>query len=416
MKYYLVGIKGTGMSSLAKLLKDHGHLVVGSDVDEKYFTEDSLLARNIPIYHFNKDNLSSDFFYIIGNAYDSTNIEVKTIIDNGYHYLYYHDFIGQKLKYHIIACSGTHGKTTTSFLTTNFLNYKCNYIIGDGEGGGNLSDILVLEACEYKEHFLSYYPEILIINNIELDHTDFYKNKKQLLNAFQKLANNSKLLLVNGDDKLCQKIIHPHKITYGFGKKNDIVISILSTTSKGYYLKVKYHDNFYLKVPYLGKHMIYNYVAGYFSVKLLKKEPFCHFNSLPKKRLMIKQFKKAIIVDDYAHHPTEIKALHDSIRLMYKNKKINVIFQPHTYERTMHFKKAFKKVLKKFDEVYIMDVFTSKREKFSVKYQNKVNKIFKKFNRIDKLALSTIGSKDEVWIFLGAGLASNFINVLNNEK
>ena len=82
----------------------------------------------------------------------------------------------------------------------------------------------------------------------------------------------------------------------------------------------------------------------------------------------------------------------------------------------MHFKKAFKKVLKKFDEVYIMDVFTSKREKFSVKYQNKVNKIFKKFNRIDKLALSTIGSKDEVWIFLGAGLASNFINVLNNEK
>lgn len=151
---------------------------------------------------------------------------------------------------------------------------ECNYIIGDGEGGSFDTDLLVLEACEYKEHFLSYHPELLIITNIELDHTDFYKNEKQLFISFQKLANQSQMVLVNGDDKWGKKIKHINKLTYGFNKNNDIQIKILSTTTRGYYIQVKYQNNMYLKVPYLGRHMIYNYVSSYMAAILLKKSLF----------------------------------------------------------------------------------------------------------------------------------------------
>ena len=153
-KYYLVGIKGTGMSSLAKLLKEEGNEVVGSDVDEYYFTEDALKEQKIEIKSFNRVNITKDYFYIIGNAFDKNNVEVDEIINQKNDYLYYHEFIGQKLNKKIIACSGTHGKTTTSFLLVDFLKKECNYIIGDGEGGSFDTDLLVLEACEYKEHCL----------------------------------------------------------------------------------------------------------------------------------------------------------------------------------------------------------------------------------------------------------------------
>lgn len=115
---------------------------------------------------------------------------------------------------------------------------------------------------------------MLIITNIELDHTDFYKNEKQLFISFQKLANQSQMVLVNGDDKWGKKIKHINKLTYGFNKNNDIQIKILSTTTRGYYIQVKYQNNMYLKVPYLGRHMIYNYVSSYMAAILLKKSLF----------------------------------------------------------------------------------------------------------------------------------------------
>ena len=188
MKYYLVGIKGTGMSSLAKMLKDNQNDVVGSDVSEYYFTVDGLNAYQIPILSFAKENITDEYYYIISNAYNSDHVEVAEIMKRELPYSYYHDFIGKELSYHVIACAGTHGKTTTSYFLKEMLDGKCNYIIGDGEGGGYPNDLLILEACEYKEHFLSYHPQWLIITNIELDHTDYYQNKKQLLKAFSKFA------------------------------------------------------------------------------------------------------------------------------------------------------------------------------------------------------------------------------------
>lgn len=414
MKYYLVGIKGTGMSSLAKMLQGEAHQVVGSDTEEYYFTEDSLREKQIPIFAFDQANIQGDAFYIIGNAFhQDNNEEVKAIISRQYPYAYYHDFIGQHLHKKIIAVAGTHGKTTTSYFLAQMLDQKCNFIIGDGEGDSYPSDYLILEACEYQSHFLSYHPEWLIINNIELDHTDYYKSKKQLFHTFQQFASQAKTVLINGDDALASKIKHPHKLTFGFGKKNDIQIKILSTTAQCYYIQINYCGHLYLKVPYLGRHMIYNYVASYmtlylngFTPKILTKD------QLPHRRLTTYVYRNSILIDDYAHHPTEIKALYETLQLQYPHCKIKAIFQPHTYERTFHFKKEFIQALKLYDCVYLLDVFSSKRETNNPKLQAKVDKIFASFPTIQELNTEQIGKKDEVWVFLGAGKANHILKAL----
>ncbi len=401
------------MSSLAKLLNDHNFEVVGSDTNEYFFTEESLIKRNITIFEFNEKNIKEDYYYIIGNAYDINNVEVKKIFDNNYSYMYYHDFISAFIKKDIIACSGTHGKTTVSSLIVNMLDNKCDYIIGDGTGGGYDNNLLVLEACEYKRHFTKYYPTILIINNIELDHTDYYKNKKDLIKAFQEVANNSKIILINGDDKNAKKIKHKNKITFGFNKKNDIKIKILSETKNGYYIKVSYNENHYLKVPFLGKHMIYNYVVSYMTCIIYGIKPNINKEILlPKRRMETYKYNNCTIIIDYAHHPTEINALYESLNLQYKNKKLNVVFQPHTYKRTIKFKKAFKKALNKYDDVYLMDVFTSKREKENNYQQEKINRYFKKFKKYNNTIIQNIRKSSEIWILLGAGTASDIMHDL----
>lgn len=417
-KFYLVGIKGTGMSALAKLLHDEGCYVTGSDSNEQFFTEDSLICRGIEIKEFNKVNVTNEYYYIIGNSYDTENCEVSEIISNNYKYCYYHEFIGNMKNKQLIAVSGTHGKTTTTSFIVNLLNHKCSYIIGDGTGFGyKENNLLVLEACEYKEHFLKYNPNLLIINNIELDHTDYYKNEKSLIKSFQKLSNKSKQILVNGDDKNIKKIKHQNKITFGFNKNCDVKIKILVKNENGYYVSIKYKDEKFLKIPFTGKHMIYNFVAAYIACILVNKDPFLKEDySLPKRRMETVSFKKSILIKDYAHHPTEIKALYDSIISKYNDKKINVIFQSHTYERTIKFKNKFKASLNLFDKVYLMDVFSSKREKESTILQKKVDKIYKKYNKFNEVILKEIGENEDIWVFLGAGTASNLIKKIENEN
>ena len=123
-------------------------------------------------------------------------------------------------------------------------------------------------------------------------------------------------------------------------------------------------------------------------------------------------YHDSILIDDYAHHPTEIKALYETLQLQYPHCKINAIFQPHTLERTFHFKKEFIQALKLYDCVYLLDVFSSKRETNNPKLQAKVDKIFASFPTIQELNTEQIGKKDEVWVFLGAGKANHILKVL----
>ena len=222
MTYYIIGIKGNGCSSLACFLKDLGYIVHGSDVKDYFITEEALRDKEIPIYEYKEDNIDGKDIYIIGHS-TVNNIETKKVLKNDYVHYCYNEFINNIKYKKKIAVSGTHGKTTTTKLLVHMLsNIKPSYIIGDGEGYGNIhSKELVFEACEYKNHFHAYYPEILIINNIELDHPDFFKSTKQLIKSFQQAASQSTYLIINGDDKNCKKIKHKNKITFGFNNDNN---------------------------------------------------------------------------------------------------------------------------------------------------------------------------------------------------
>lgn len=426
MKYYLVGIKGTAMSALALFLQDLGHFVEGSDVSDYYFTEDDLKQRSILIHPFSSSNIDGKSIYIISSAY-TENEEVKKIIESEYQYYYFHDFIGTLYYKKIIAVSGTHGKTTTTKMLALFLkNLDVSYIIGSGEGYGSPnSKELVIEACEYKEHFLSFNPYVAIINNIELDHPDYYKNIKDVIRSFNLFAKSAPYLIINGDDENCQKIIHPHKITYGFKPGNMVRAKILEETSKGYKISVEYKEDTYkFDIPWCGKHMIYNFLAAFSYI--LK---FCFVDIIngiqdkinnfifPKRRDKEYVLNNTILIDDYAHHPTEISALYDAIKQKYVDYKIYVLFQPHTYSRTIKLKKQFIKVLSKFDKVYIAKTFTSKRENYLEKSEKKVNKIFKHFLIFDNTTIETVkksinNNEKAVWIFLGAGTINNYLKQL----
>lgn len=331
----------------------------------------------------------------------------------------------------MIAIAGTHGKTTTCKLLAHLLKEEdVSYIIGSGEGYGSLhTKDLIVEACEYKEHFLKFKPKVLIINNIEMDHPDYYKNIKMIISAFQKVANQSEMVIANGDDENVRKIRHSNIYYFGFGNNNDIKTEILKTSENGYKISITANkEKREYQLPFTGKHMIYNFLASFTEVFLNHQEESIKQIDIklknfefPKRRLNQFKYHELIFIDDYAHHPTEIKALYDSIKQLYPSHKIAVLFQPHTYTRTLKLKKEFIEVLSLFDDIYIHPTFTSKREKQNKILDKKVKRIFKNFKiftpnliEIIKENIRQNSYKKIIWIFLGAGTMDQYWNEIKN--
>jgi UDP-N-acetylmuramate--alanine ligase len=385
MKYYLVGIKGSGMSALASMLYDMGHEVIGSDVANNYGFEQELIKRSIKILEFSKDNINESYIYIISNAYNDSNVEVKLIKENNYQYFYYHNFISKLPGFHIAIC-GTHGKTTTTTFIKDLLKEEqIAYIIGDGTGGGTSNyKYLIYEACEYQDHFLSYKPEILVITNIEYDHPDYFKSLEDVEKSFNLMKQKSKIVIELPIDQY----------------------QIIEVNSE--YTKISYHDNIYM-IKLFGKHLIDDFilavkvleVLGFDYAYILKHIDNIH---MPKRRMQETKIDNTILIEDYGHHPTEIKALYNSVTSKYPNIYSICLFQPHTYSRTLTFSKDFVEALKLFNEVYIDEVFTSKREPYNIETQNKVNYLFNEFNSYKNFDLNNIDfKKEQVVIILGAG-------------
>lgn len=419
MKYYLVGIKGTGMSSLACILKDMGNVVTGSDVKEHFFTEKSLDEKNITYEEFT-DEVTNEYFYVISSAYDINNIVVKKIINENYNYMYYHEFIEFFFKKKKIGICGSHGKTTTTKVIAKVLEDKniC-YLSGDSSGKGTKNyEYFVLEACEYKNHFLSYTYDYLIMTNIDYDHPDYFKNKDDYLQAFQEVSKKTKCLIANGDDENIKRIKHKNKITYGFNYDNDYVIYSINKYKNGYFISIVNREKEEkLYIPLFGKHNILNVVASYVLVDLLKidvqfQKKIYEFK-LPKRRMEEVKYKSNILICDYAHHPTEIKALIEAILEKYE-KEIIIIFQPHTYSRTLALKEDFRKCFEKAKKLYIMNTFIS-REQYDQNKEREVKKVFSFFDDYDeKVYLSLKKETNKVILFLGAGTVDKEMEKLYN--
>lgn len=361
--YYFIGIKGSGMASLARILFDLGNQVSGSDIDKFIFIEEELRKRDIPIYNFDANNIKDGYTVIIGNVFNDDHVEVKAALNNPKVKCYrYFEFLGKMMEDYVsISVAGTHGKTTVTGMTYHLFKEldKTSVLIGDGTGYGQKdSKYFIAETCEYQDHFLYYYPKYAIINNIELDHVDYFKSMDQYIESFQKFANQVKdTVIVWGDDKNINKInFSTHVMKFGLGEKNDVIAKNIIENEHGLSFDVYIHKELFghFSLPYFGMHMLYNSLAVITLGYLENMEQNYILERLKtfegtKRRYTIKEVGNDIYVDDYAHHPTAINYVIEATRIRYPNKKIVAVFKPDRFSRGLQFAKEFADALDKAD-------------------------------------------------------------------
>lgn len=373
--HHFVGIKGSGMSSLARIVQGVGYKVQGSDVETYFFTEEGLKEDNIPYMVFDADNIQEDQTVIVGNAFGEDHPEVARARELGLDVYYYHEFLGQVIqKYLSVGVTGSHGKTSTTGLLAHTLDGLANisYLIGDGSGQGKLNSThFVVEACEYRRHFLAYHPDYVIITNIDFDHPDYFKSLEDVIDAFQSFANQaSKAVIAWGEDPNISAITNQQPIYYyGLKDTNDVYAANIDRNPEGSEFNVIFQgkDIGRFKVPAYGEHNILNALSV---IALLHLEGFASediarelatFQGV-QRRFSVTELKGLTIIDDYAHHPSEITATIDAIKQRFPGKKVVAIFQPHTFSRTRALLNEFGQALALADDVYLVDIFHSARE------------------------------------------------------
>ena len=417
-KYHFIGIKGSGMSSLAQIAYDMGHIVQGSDEETYFFTQEKLEQRNIPMFYYNEENIKEGYEIILGNAFDDTHIECRRAKELGLKIYTYAQFLGKLLEETpSIAVTGAHGKTTTTTMTSNIFKHNCvtSYLIGDGTGHGEKnSDFMIAEACEYYRHFLAYHPDYAIVTNIDFDHPDYFNDEYDMFDAFQSFVNQVKnTVVICGDDRLASKLkpAHAKTITYGFNDGNDYQIKNVQTSTEHSKFDI-YKNNTLLgtfTMAVFGLHDISNAtsaiaLADINDISVEKIQESLNLYRPAERRFSEYKFGSNVVVDDYAHHPSEIKATIDSARRKYTGKQIVAIFQPHTYTRTAKFLNEFAESLLTADKVFLCPIFASVREKEKIVGIEDLQKVTPGSEIIHgEEDFDKLNFENTVFLFMGAG-------------
>tara|TARA_B100001094_G_scaffold63284_1_gene59208 strand:- start:767 stop:2146 length:1380 start_codon:yes stop_codon:yes gene_type:complete len=444
---HFIGIGGIGMSGMAELLYNHGFKISGSDLNISNRTKHLEKYKDVKIkYNHEKENIDGCDLVIYSSAINKENLELQEAHKNNIPIMKRAELLGEiiKIKDISVAISGTHGKTTTSSMLGSILHdsqkdptliiggivnkFNSNNITGEG-------NIIVVEADEFDKSFLALSPTHAIINNIDLEHLDIYKDIEDLLKSFTDFSNSIAFygkIAFNNDSKNINKIINKinkPKISFGIKNKSDIIAKNISfdeekTLFEIYFSNNKKTINIQLNCP--GMHNVYNALAATAIahelginnnniIKGLKKY------SGVKRRFEIKYQKETMIVDDYAHHPEEIIETIKAARNGWK-KKIVTIFQPHLYSRTKEFYKEFGYALDKSDVTIITDIFPS-REKPIKGISSKL--IFDEIDNENKYYISSknkivekiqnIISKGDMILIMGAGDINSIIEPLKEK-
>lgn len=421
--YHFVGIKGSGMSALALILHDKGYKVQGSDVKKYFFTQKNLEDNHIPIYLFDEANIKEGMTVIAGNAFPDTHEEISKAMDMGLSVKRYHDFLGELSdQYTSVAITGSHGKTSTTGLLSHVLSgiKPTSYLIGDGTGRGEKdAEYFVLEACEYRRHFLAYKSDYALITNIDFDHPDYYTSIEDVQDAFLSFSQQiKKAIFACGDDARLQELHASVPIVYyGFDEYNDFQAKNLERTTEGSRFDVFVRGDFYGKfyIPSYGKHNIQNALgviafSHYEGLDLDKVQERLQSFKGVKRRFTEKNVMDTVIIDDYAHHPAEIRATLDAAHQKYPDREIVAVFQPHTFSRTVALLDEFGEALDLADAVYLCDIFTSAREQEgTVTIRDLLDKTEKGKDIISEEDMSALlKHKNQVVVFMGAGDVDKF--------
>lgn len=415
--YHFVGIKGSGMSSLAQIMHDLGHEVQGSDIEKYVFTEVALRNKGIKILPFDVENIKEGMVVIQGNAFSDNHEEIVKAHELKLDVIKYHDFLGHVInQYTSVSVTGAHGKTSTTGLLSHVMNgdKKTSFLIGDGTGMGLPgSDYFAFEACEYRRHFLSYHPDYAIMTNIDFDHPDYFKNIEDVYDAFQDMAHNvKKAIIAWGDDDYLRKLEADVPIYYyGFKETDDIYAKNIQITEKGTQFDVYTNGEFYDQFlsPQFGDHNILN-ALSVIAISYLEKmnvdnikDALVTFGGV-KRRFNETKVSNQVLVDDYAHHPREISATIESARKKYPQKEVVAVFQPHTFSRTQAFLDEFASSLSKADRVFLCEIFGSIRENTGeLTIQDLIERIDGS-SLIDENSIDILKEFDNaVILFMGAG-------------
>ena len=427
---YFVGIGGIGMSAIARYFASNGKLVAGYDKTPSQITssleelgveihfEDSL--KNIPISFLDKDKT----LVVYTPAIAKNHTELNYFLNNNFKVLKRAEVLGKITESTFcLAVAGTHGKTTTSSIlghimhqqkATSFLggiaeNYNSNLILGEDK-------VSVVEADEFDRSFLQLSPNIACITSMDADHLDIYGEAAVLEESFVEFANkvSGTLIIAKG--------LPLRGLTYAVNEAADYRAFNLKIESGKYIFDVQTPSESIKNIEFYlpGKHNVMNALAAFamadvYGVPAKKiKLSLSTFKGV-KRRFSYKiKTSDFVLIDDYAHHPTEINAVENSIREMYPKEKVLAVFQPHLFSRTRDFIDDFATALSKFDEILLLDIYPARElpiagvssEWLFHKIENKHKKLVQKNNLIKDIKNSTA----KVVVMLGAGDIGEMVN------
>ena len=451
-KLHFVGIGGIGMSGIAELLLNQGFKITGSDINDSKVIQ-NLKDKGAKISQgHDANNLTDADVLVYSSAVNEDNPEIIAALKKNIPIIRRAEMLGEliALKETSIGVAGTHGKTSTSSMVGAMLsqakldptlvvgglvrNINTNSLLGEG-------DIIVVEADEFDRSFLSLQPTIGIITNIELEHTDCYEDLYDLQNAFTQFANASPFygaVIIGNQSPAAAEIIPNIKrpvITFGLTKKSDFYASDIvhnkSETTFTVFHKDKNLGVIHLQVP--GEHNVLNALASV-ALGIEMNIPFhdiaAGLESYKgvRRRFDIKGEANGImVVDDYAHHPTEVRVTLKSAKNGW-NRRIVGVFQPHLYSRTQAFYQEFAIALMETDILVITDVFPAREEPIEG-INGKIVADFAKdsghknvfyIENLDNLEkkLDNLCQPNDMIITIGAGniwrYAESYMNHLNN--
>lgn len=431
---YFIGIGGIGMSALAKYFYANKFHVSGYDKTPSSITK-TLENLGISI-HYNDciDAISKQFFdnektlIVYTPAVPKEHSELKYFINNGYRVYKRSEILGKITKNTFcFAVAGTHGKTTTSTIlghilheaglnATSFLggiaeNYNSNLILGGDK-------ISVVEADEYDRSFLRLSPNIACITSMDADHLDIYGEKRALEESFIDFSNKV-------TDALFVKKGLPIKgITYGIEEEADYVAKNITIKNGTYFFDVQTPSEKIknIELNLSGKHNVLNTVAALamankygVSLQTIAKA-LKIFQGIQRRFTFKIKTDNLVLIDDYAHHPTEIDAVANAVRELYPEDKIVAVFQPHLFSRTRDFADDFAKSLAKFDGLILLDIYPAREEPIagisSHWLLDKIGLEEKKLVAKENLIESIVAAKASVIVMLGAGNIGEMVNTV----
>ncbi|MBT8376121.1 MAG: UDP-N-acetylmuramate--L-alanine ligase [Bacteroidia bacterium] len=424
---YFIGIGGIGMSALAYYFKAIGKEVAGYDKTKTPITQ-QLEAEGIDCHYVDDVNLiptpyleKEDTLIVYTPAIPNSHKELAYFKTNGFHILKRAEVLGKVTEgTFCLAVAGTHGKTTTTSILGHLL-YQCNVPVTAFLGGISENynsnyickgaEVTVVEADEFDRSFLTLSPNMACITSVDADHLDIYGNSQAMEEAFKafgQLAEDKGTLFVRNGLPL-------KGITYGVDDDSDYSAQNIKISNGSYVFNLKTPKtiikNFQFNLP--GRHNLSNAVIAL----AMAVEYGCPHLQLAKALASYKGVKRRftyhiktndlVLIDDYAHHPEEINALHHAVREMYPKKNVLAIFQPHLFSRTRDFIDGFAKALSQFDELILLDIYPAREQPIegvtSKWLLDKITSKNKSLSSKDELISMIKNSTAQVIVTIGAG-------------